>query len=71
MINPWFISEKDAAARDLAAAAYLRAVAQRCLVPGMSDDTVRAKLAARGFGAVDVRRLQQLLPQLRGRADAG
>lgn len=65
MANPWYISEKDAAAREEAAAAQLRAVAQRCLVPGMPDDTVRAKLAARGFTAENLRRLLPLLPLLR------
>ena len=57
--GPWFITEEQAAARDLRVVADFVATLRRVVVPGMPDNVVRNKLAARGY---DVDKLRALAP---------
>lgn len=59
--GPWAISPEQAEARDKEAARYVAGIVNRCVVPGMPEDTIRRRLAAHGIGAADWRRIRPLL----------
>jgi hypothetical protein len=58
--SPWAISDKDAKARDLAAVMLLEETCVRCLDAEMPKDTKRMKLATRGYGTRELRRLMAM-----------
>ena len=51
--GPWFRTEEQAAARDVAAARYVARITERCIVPGMPDEAIMMRLAARGMAKRD------------------
>lgn len=61
--GPWTISEEDAKARELKAAAQLADDIRACIVDGMSGDTKRMRLAARGYSGEEIRRLLPVVKQ--------
>lgn len=63
--GPWFIAQDDARKRDAAAARDVATRVERCIVPGMPDDTIAMKLAARGIGARDWRLVRPILEAAR------
>jgi hypothetical protein len=65
-ISPWKISDVDAIKRDVAAAVYVVGIISRCIVPGMPEDVILMRLAARGIFAHDWRLIRPLLESIDG-----
>jgi hypothetical protein len=61
--GPWAISVEQAAERDAASARYVSGIINRCLDPDMPVDTIVFKLALRGIGTCEWRRISQQLWQ--------
>jgi len=64
--GPWFITEEQAAARDLKVALDFVHTLRRCIAPGMPDDVVCMKLAARGYGPAELARILPSTEQAHG-----